>query len=194
MIVFLTGSSWELRDDLPYLRKAIEAIEASGGVLARDWVETTFERSAPGTKRKRKAPIDWEKAVQGTVDAISRADVVIIEATSYRFSQGYQLALALQQKKPVLLVSRADHTQRSLSGIKNNLLTLAQYNDEDELEKIIRKFMSENTVSTKDLRFNFFIDRQIYNYLRSVAYETGKNKSEVLRDLINREIKRENDK
>jgi hypothetical protein len=185
MIVFLTGSSWQQHEDLPFLRQATKTIQEHGGVLARDWIETTFERSAKGGK------IDWGKAMQGTLDAITRADVLIIEATSYRFSQGYQTAVALQQKKPVLIVSRVPFAGRSISGIKNKLLTLAQYSTTEELDKIIKKFMRDNSISTKDLRFNFFIDRQIYNYLRSVAYETGKNKSEIIRDLINREIKRQ---
>jgi hypothetical protein len=194
MIVFLTGSSWQLRDDLPFLRKAVKSIEENGGVLARDWIEPTFERSERPVTKKAKQPIDWKKVMRGTVDAILRADVVIVEASSYRFSQGYQVALALQQKKPVLVISRQPNGTRSMSGIDNKLLTLAEYESEDELEKIIRKFMIDNTISTKDLRFNFFIDRQIYNYLRSVSYETGKNKSEIIRDLINGEIKRGDDK
>ena len=192
MIIFLTGSSWELREDLPFLRKAVKVIEETGNVLARDWIETTFERSEkPHIKRP---PIDWEKAMSGTVDAIMRADVVIVETTSYRFSQGYQVALALQQKKPVLVISRQPNGTRSMSGIKNKLLSLAEYQTEEDLDKIIRKFIRDNTISTKDLRFNFFIDRQIYNYLRSVSYETGKNKSEIIRDLIGNEMKRNEDK
>jgi len=188
MIVFLTGSSWELREDLPYLRRAVRAIQRNEGVLARDWIEPTFERSEhPNAKRQ---PIDWTKVMQGTLDAISRSDVVIIEGTSYRFSQGYQVAIALQQKKPVLLLSRSPQQNRSVSGIQNKLLTLADYQTEEDIDKIVGRFLRENAIATKDLRFNFFIDRQIYNYLRSVAFETGQNKSEIIRDLILREIHR----
>jgi len=52
-------------------------------------------------------------------------------------------------------------------------------------------FLKENDVSTKDLRFNFFIDRKIHNYLRWVSYKTGKPRSEIIRELLNREIERE---
>lgn len=191
MIVFLTGSSMQNKDDLPFLRRATQTIYEHDGVLARDWIETTFEVSKKGTKSTKK--VNWERVMAGNMDAISRADVVIIESTSYRFSQGYQTALALQQKKPVLIISRSSVRERSLSGIKNKLLTIAQYGTEEELDRAISKFMRENTISTKDLRFNFFIDRQIYNYLRSISYQTGKNKSEIIRDLINQEIKRQED-
>lgn len=190
MIIHLTGSSWKLTDDLKYLRKLVHVIEENGGILARDWIEPTYARN----KSAKHDAIDWQKVMQGTLDAISRADIIIVEATSYRFSQGYQVAIALQQKKPVLVVSRTDLDELSISGITNKLLTLAVYKNEAELETAVSKFIKQNTINTKDLRFNFFIDRQIYNYLRSVSYETGKNKSEVIRDLINREIKRSDDK
>ncbi len=187
MIVFLTGSSWQRTEDLPFLRRATRVIQEHDGVLARDWIEPAFELSKKAVKQK----IDWSRVIEGTMDAIARSDVVIIEATSYRFSQGYETATALQQKKPVLVISRLPLEDRSISGIKNRLLTIAYYKTEDDLDGIIGKFIRNNTVATKDLRFNFFIDRQIYSYLRSLSYETGKNKSEIIRDLINREIKRQ---
>lgn len=191
MIVYLTGSSWQLKEDLEYLRTATRAIEDNGGVLARDWVETAFNRAK---SKKERATVDWGEVIDGAIKAISRADLVIVEATSYRFSQGYQVAIALQQKKPVLVISRIPYENKSILGIKNKLLTLKRYETKLELKDVIGNFMKDNTISTKDLRFNFFIDRKIYNYLRSVSYETGKNKSEIIRDLINREIKHNNDK
>ena len=38
------------------------------------------------------------------------------------------------------------------------------------------------------MRFNFFIDRPIYNYLRWAALKTNKTKAEILRELVQREI------
>jgi predicted DNA-binding protein len=56
------------------------------------------------------------------------------------------------------------------------------------VEKIL-PFLEDNNISTKDMRFNFFIDRPIYNYLRWAALRTGKTKAEILRELVQREIK-----
>jgi hypothetical protein len=190
MIVYLTGSSWQLKNDLPFLREAIQTIELNGGILARDWIETAFKRAESEIES---STVDWSEVIDGAVRAISQCDVVVVESSSYRFSQGYQVAIALQQKKPVLIISRSSFRGRSVVGIKNKLLTIAEYKTKRDLKDIISKFMRENTITTKDLRFNFFIDRKIYNYLRSVSYESGKNKSEIIRDLINREINRNDD-
>lgn len=60
----------------------------------------------------------------------------------------------------------------------------------DDVPDIVADFINENNIDNKDLRFNFFIDRQIYNYLRWAAYQTGRNKSEILRELVLREIEK----
>ena len=41
------------------------------------------------------------------------------------------------------------------------------------------------------MRFNFFIDRKIYNYLRWASFKTGKTKAEILRDLVENEIEKQ---
>lgn len=85
-----------------------------------------------------------------------------------------------------------DVTKRPISGFKYKALTTASYNTEQELEGIVNRFIRANTISTKDLRFNFFIDRSIYNHLREISYETGQNKSEIIRKLIEQDIEKHN--
>jgi hypothetical protein len=58
----------------------------------------------------------------------------------------------------------------------------------DNVDEILTTFLRDNDISTKDMRFNFFIDRPIYNYLRWSALRTGKTKAEILRNLVQREI------
>jgi len=101
---------------------------------------------------------------------------------------GYQVALAVQQKKPVLLLSKEGLENDSVvSGVDNTLVTFREYSD-DNLEQTVQDFLVTNDVQPKDLRFNFFIDRQIYSYLRWASYKTGKPKGKILRELVLKEI------
>lgn len=186
MIVHLHGSARD-KKNFPYLEKLVQTIHEHGAVIARDWLEAEKNRMEGKLGDK---DVDWAEIAEANLDATNRADIVIIEATSYGFMQGYQLALSLQHRKPTLLVSRDDLKGRALAGLRNKFLTMKAYSSEEELVKIANKFIRDNKISTKDLRFNFFIDRQIYNYLREVSYETGKNKSEIIRELLDNEIKR----
>lgn len=131
---------------------------------------------------------DEQVGLSSEIEAITGADIVIIEASDYTFDQGMQAAIALQQKKPTLVLSKNSLQDTALATYHNRLLSMVAYKNDADLTKEITRFIRTNTISTKDLRFNMFIDRPIYNYLRTKAYQTGKNKSEIIRDLINQEI------
>lgn len=188
MIIHLTGSTTNLKKDLPYLRAIVKTIAENDSVLARDWIESAYHAKETGKLADK--DVDWRQVMDETMDAIHRADITIIESTNYTFSQGFQVAVALQQKKPTLIVSRKPLNERMISGYRNKMLSMKEYKTEEDLAEITRQFIRDNTIATKDLRFNMFIDRPIYNYLRSESYESGKNKSEIIRDLINKEIEK----
>lgn len=66
-----------------------------------------------------------------------------------------------------------------------------EYENSEDLEKAVSVFLDDNNIVTKDLRFNFFMDHKIHTYLRWVSYKTGKSQSEIVREVLNREIDRE---
>jgi len=193
MLVHFIGSSKNIATDYPYYRKIIETINERGSVLTRDWIAAAYDENGSTKKDyENNDKINWEEVYTEDCSALERADIAIIEATTYGFQQGFFTSHALRSKKPTLLLFRQDLKNHPLSGIRDRLLTTKEYHTADELEKVVNKFLKDNTISTKDLRFNFFIDRQIYNYLREVSYETGKNKSEIIRDLLEEEIDKKN--
>lgn len=186
MKVYVTGSGRYIGEDLPYLRKIIHTIHATQNTLTRNWIEAANSRRQNGVKDEE---ADWRSIYTENVDAINRADLAIVETTQDRFSQGYWVYFALQRKRPTLLLTRnVEHL--TLYNFTNKHVTLNHYQNEEELEKIVTNFIKAYTIPAKDLRFNFFIDRQIYKYLRDKSYETGKNKSEIIRELLEQEINR----
>lgn len=190
MIVQIIGSAKNLKDDLPFVHGVVEVIHDTGAVIARDWMSAAQNRLNKNIIRDD-TKVDWESVHQENIEAITRSDVVIIEATSYGFQEGFYTSQALLHKKPVLLITRQKLRSQLISGIKDKFLTVQHYDSLDDVKKIVTKFIKANTIATKDLRFNFFIDRQIYSYLREVSYETGKNKSEIIRELLENEIDRQ---
>jgi hypothetical protein len=148
-------------------------IKGWGHELAHDW---TLSTSRLG--------------LQQTVSAISRSDVVVIEASDNGFGLGYLTSTAELQRKPVLLlVSRAAGNKPRLGELENFYIKPAVY-DDDTLETVLKSFLDDNDIPIKDMRFNFYIDRAIYQYLRNTALATGKTKAEILRELVLREIEK----
>lgn len=186
MLVHFIGSRATIDEDISYFRRIVDILKANNCELTRPWVEEAYRESQEGEVRD-----DWRRITQTNIEALARADIAIAEASSKSFSIGFQVANAIQQKKPLLILTRNQSLEDSFgSGISSDFVQFADYNDEN-LEDIIIAFIRNNTIDNKDLRFNFFIDRKIYNYLRWASFKTGKTKAEILRDLVKKDIERE---
>jgi hypothetical protein len=185
--VHVTGSARKFGEDEPYLRAIMQAVYDSHAMVFRNWLDAAASRSKNAV---RDQDTDWEAILNDNVEAIKKSDLVIVEATQARFSQGFQAYTAARYKKPTLVVTRTPIKGHFISGVAGKLITIKQYTTEDELRAIVGKFIKQNTIPEKDLRFNMILDRRIYKYLRDTSYETGKNKSQIVRDLLEKEIER----
>jgi len=189
MLVHFSGSQFNILEQIDDFRKIIKVIHNQGHSLTRDWVEPTFEIAK---KDKDYGQQDWSTIYQENMEAIARADIAIFEVTTQSFAVGYMVAAALQQKKPILLLARGEEAMYGTfaSGMDKSIVSIKIY-DDDNLEDIVLQFLELNHIENKDLRFNFFIDRQIYNYLRWASFKTGKTKAEILRELVLHDIERQ---
>lgn len=185
MIVHLVGSLRDIKKDYEKLRAIVEVIHDHGGVLAHDLIEHDLLR-----QQKKITVQDWIPYVQANLKAVKNADVVIIDTTHHAFTQGYLLAAALEHKKPTLLLSGDDFSDKYISGLTNSLLSFCTYETEDDLRSAVKAFLRQYTVHTKDLRFNMFLTREIVRYLETVSHETGRNQSEIIRSLIKKKIQK----
>jgi hypothetical protein len=185
MIIHFIASKSNLDENYHNLKTITNVIASLGHELARDWIDDEYRFNESGKKHES---VDWKDVNTKNTEALSKADLVIAEATAKSFSTGFQVANAIQQKKPVLILTRNNELVGTFgSGIESDFVQQKNY-DIANVRDIISDFINENSIDSKDLRFNFFIDRQIHNYLRWASYSTGKNKSEILRELILREI------
>ncbi|HET7302587.1 MAG TPA: hypothetical protein VFI74_04625 [Candidatus Saccharimonadales bacterium] len=189
MLINFVASKSNIESEIEYYRRIVEAFKKGGHTLISDWFEEAFEM---WQKQSDFDELDWESIYAFQMESIAKADIVIADATVRSFAVGFQVAMALQQKKPTLVLQREESSNGAYypSSAKDNLLKHRTYNSKN-LEEIIDEFVKENTIDNKDLRFNFFIDRKIYNYLRWAAFKTGKTKAEILRDLVKNEIEKQ---
>ncbi|HEU5186873.1 MAG TPA: hypothetical protein VFT87_00030 [Candidatus Saccharimonadales bacterium] len=187
MNVHIAGSRYKITENIDNLRRIIDAVHEEGHSLDRDWIEPTYQSVKQG---KEVPELDWVLIYKESLEAIHRADVVIADSTIPSFSVGFQVATAVQMKKPILILNK--------EGIKDSLfprgievgVSYKAYDDKT-LKAVVKEFLHENDIQLKDMRFNFFIDRPIYNYLRWSAHKTGKTKAEILRELVLREIEKQ---
>jgi hypothetical protein len=186
MIVHFTTSKQDIKVEYENIAKIAGVVKGLGHTFAREWWDDEYKRAQTGDVVSE---LDWKKINEENMGALARADVVIIEATGKTFSVGFQLANAIQQKKPTLVLTKNNSLAGTFgSGISSDFVRFANYGNDEDTAKAIGDFLRDNTIDTKDMRFNFFINRPIYNYLRWASFKTGKTKAEILRELVEREI------
>lgn len=193
MLVHFVASRSNIEKDIEYFREINKTILDSNHKLTRDIVEPIYKLVTSGKYEQKAEEIDWKKLNKENTEAITKADLVIAEVTARSFSVGYQVALAIKEKKPTLILARKGHLKATFrSGLSSDFVKkVAEYKDKEGLHKIVNDFITENSIGPKDLRFNFFMDRKIYNHIRWIAYKTGKSKSEIIREALLRDIDRE---
>jgi len=186
MIVHFIGSKSRIQEELPYYRAIVSAVKGLGHEFAREWVEEANDLAKEG-KLKKEAET-WGQVDENNAVALAKADVVIVEGTTKSFFSGYQVAQAASQKKPILILTR-DKSAVAISGLSTptGFVKSVVYNL-DNVEAILSEFLQENTIETRDLRFNFYLDRATYTYLRWMSAKTGKTKAQVIRSLLEREM------
>jgi len=147
--------------------------------------------------------IDFKEAEQifnSNVKNIKASDLILVEASYASSGLGYDIALALQEKKPVLVfynmsinkddVRHIKNVPVDLKGNKNRYLILKEY-DTANFEKLLDIAIADAKALT-DTKFILIIPPEIDRYLEWNVKEKGISKAEITRKAV--EEKMANDK
>lgn len=191
MLVRFSGSESNIQDKYTIYKKILEVIQEKDQ-LSYNWIDEaliySFKKGEPNFIDDR----DWGLIQKNAIEDIHRADVCIFESSKSSFAVGFQVAYALQQQKPCLVLKDVDGIKSNFgSGIVSNLLKYVTYETLDDVIKELRDFLDTNRLAPQDLRFNFVIDREIFNYLKWSSFKTNSTKADIVRKLIRDNIAKE---
>jgi nucleoside 2-deoxyribosyltransferase len=86
------------------------------------------------------SPLD---VYQRDVNWVNQCDVLVAEVSTPSHGVGYEIALALQQGKPVLCCYQADRkVSKIITGNTNPTLTLAPYHDAQEILDELARYLA----------------------------------------------------
>lgn len=137
--------------------------------------------------------IDYEKASEQEItDAVKRmvkqlnnADIVITENTFSVAGVGYDIATAINLRKPVLVLKLRDKTKfgpHPLNTLENRLLTYTEYTEE-KLEKILKNFL-KRAQEKLDTKFILIISPEIDRYLEWTGDHRRMHKAQIVRNAV----------
>lgn len=183
MKIYFTCSTAELlkyRNDYFVIR---DFLIKRGHVLTRDWLPHTEKRLLSGDKDVR----DIKEIYRACVNAIKEADSVIIEDTVSNFSTGHQITLALQQRKPTLVLwqgrKHRQFKQMFIHGIDSDILQVSEYTKED-LTDILQTFICKYENATEKNRFHLILNNVERMYLDWAQFTKNKSRTKVIREAL----------
>lgn len=155
----------------------------NGHILTRDWLAEADGR----LKAKQTELGDIKEIYKACVQAIREAELVIIDDTVSNFSTGHQITLALQLRKPTLVLWQGGkHRQFKhmfIHGIESDILEIAEYNG-NNFSKAIQAFISKYEDTNERNRFHLVLNGIERNYLDWAQYVKGKSRTKVIRAAL----------
>lgn len=117
--------------------------------------------------------------------AALEADGVIIEASSDSFQLGHESGLALVYNKPVLCLSKKwDYSRK----IRHPFFYAKEYRTDKEITDFVEEFLKVVENLQYSVRFNMRLNPAQKNFLDLLGQKTNRNASEIIRDLIQKEM------
>jgi len=160
---------------------------AQGHTLTRDWLPHTEERLQAGNTDIR----DIKQIYRACIQAIKEADLVIIEDTVSNFSTGHQITVALQNKKPTLVLWQGkkyrQFKQMFIHGIDSDILQVSEYSPESLLETIVVFIAKYENVSERN-RFHLVLNNTERNYLDWAQFTKNKSRTNLIREAMRKVI------
>lgn len=120
---------------------------------------------------------------------VKSSDIVVAEISYPSVSVGHEISFALELGKVVLVLHTEGNSSILLEGSNDKRLIMVSYNL-NNLNTVLPKAIEE-AKQASDVRFNFFVSPKILAYLDWVAKSRMIPRSVFLRDLIEREMRKD---
>lgn len=183
MNIYFACSSAEIEKHKETYLQVIRSIKELGHKISVDWLERSLEDG--------KSDQEWKEIIKKEgIRAIKRSDALIAEVSLPSSSVGYQVALAISDKRPVLCLYSADFGEKKppkvIDANSSSLLRINKYS-RSTLRQIVSKFLI-SVAGKRLVKFNFIVTPEIEEYLDWASKDGKNSKSEILREKVINEI------
>lgn len=128
---------------------------------------------------------------QDCIKSIKEADLVIIEDTISNFSTGHQITVALQSRKPTLVLWQGEKhrqfKQMFIHGIDSDILQVSEYSNKN-LYEIIQGFINKYEDALERNRFHLVLNNVERSYLDWAQFTKNKSRTKIIRESLRKLI------
>jgi hypothetical protein len=184
MKVYFTASLRGKKDFGDYYSRIVRSLESLGYSVFSDHI---LKMDFGAVEKQDKEQV--KKIYRKLISEIKKADVFVAEASTQSMSVGHEITQAMNLNKPVVVLYTGDRRPSLLFGSGYEKLLIVSY-DQLNVKDVLSKAVDEAKKYT-DVRFNFFVSPKILAYLDWVAQKRMVPRSVFLRDLIEKEMKKD---
>lgn len=120
---------------------------------------------------------------------LKSADICVFETSLPSLSVGYLINMSIDLGKQVIVLTQKNSPSFVLGWVKSDALSVVKYTSEN-VNKVLEESL-KRAEENSDVRFNFFVSSKILNYLDFVAKKRMIPRSVFLRNLIEKEMKKD---
>lgn len=184
---FITSLRSASNDDSDWNREIIKLLNSRFSKVYADHILNYNQSSLDQMSEEEKISFH-----QQIIRNIQKSDFVVGEVTNSSLGVGFLLAFAQSKQKPIILLYRSKQSPTNLLSTlekdTSRFLSL-HYSSRDELGKLLSdaiEFIGQNT----DTRFTMLFSTEIVQHLDRVAETKNVSRSEYIRRLIRKEMKK----
>ncbi len=186
MKVYFSGSRF-YRDQYSEVYKKIVGFLKDEGYSV---IDNTIDKWAKGKEQLSAIQkFDFHKEI---VKSLDKSDFSVFEASfPSTLHIGHEITLAIEKGKPVIVMYSDEEGKEPMlfKGVSTEKVIWVAYNKNNLHDELIKAV--EAAKQNSDVRFNFFVSPKILSYLDWVAQKRMIPRSVFLRNLIEREMKKE---
>lgn len=168
-------------------KKIIEYLKGQGHKV----LEYEQDKLSPRELLNR-SDAEIKKSYKRLTHLLKSADVYIADITIQSVGIGYEIADAISERKPVLVLSHKDREFTPLATIEGNQSKMIDYQEytEDTIEEILEYFIKKAS-GKLDTKFILIISPEIDRYLRWASDEKRMHKAQIVREAVEAMIKKD---
>jgi hypothetical protein len=184
MNVYFSASISAKEQFMSQYKSIVDYLKLSRHNVFSDHIFDSTESSIRNTSPKER--INFHEQIENWIRS---CDFMVVEASHPSVSVGYEIFLALRVDKPVLILYTKE-APSLLAHNKNDRVVCMKYTPE-EIPEIIEDFITQ-LPSKNELRFTFTMTSKITYYLNQLSKQINIPKSIYLRQLIERDMEKNN--
>lgn len=184
MNIFFLGARGDDNLNDTYLN-IINLLKKDGHKVDAEWLSSTATDDA----------MDFEGTYKRNMQSIKNCDLIIAETTQISSGLGFQVATALNAKKPVLAlynITAANKPSATLKGSsnKNKYLTFKEYNSTKEIHPLVQEYV-QDVKRNLDTKFILIISPEIDKYLEWSSEHRKMHKAQIVRQAVEEMTKKD---